>query len=206
MDSRFKAALAAPDAAPSGSTLLDASAHLGTATCNPDPAGLLNQDGASFDLTCTATGTATLADMTGVKALGERRVKAAVKTGYVLVESSVATELGRPIVQGSAVLVPVTVRAMQVPVVDPNVIRAGVKGKSLDEARAFASRYGTAEISVSPDWASTMPSFDFRIDIQLVAPTGSPPAGSPPAASQSQSPAASPSVSPAPSATAPPSP
>ena len=195
LGSRFKDALAAPDAVPTGSTLLDASAQLGLATCTPDPAGLINQDGASFDLACTGTGTATLADMAAVKALGERRVKAAVKTGYGLVESSVTTELGTPIAQGSAVVVPVTVRAMQVPVVDPNVIRAGVKGKSLDEARAFVGRYGTAEISVSPGWASTMPSFDFRIDIQLLAPTGSPPA-----ASQSPSPAGG-SVS----ATAPPS-
>ncbi|HEX7612859.1 MAG TPA: baseplate J/gp47 family protein, partial [Candidatus Limnocylindrales bacterium] len=170
MNSRFKDALAAPDAVPTGSTLLDASAQLGLATCNPDPAGLVNQDGASFDLACTGTGTATLTDMTAVKALGERRVKAAVQTGYELVESSVTTELGTPVAQGSAVVVPVTVRATQVLVVDPNVIRAGVKGKSLDEARTFAARYGTAEISVSPDWASTMPSFDFRIDVQLILP------------------------------------
>ncbi len=170
MDSRFKAALAAPGAVPSGSTLLDASVHLGTATCTPDPAGLVNQDVSSFDLTCTATGTATLADMTRVKALGERRVKGAVKTGYVLVENSVTTELGTPVMQGSAVVVPITVRAMQVPVVDPNEIRSGVKGKSLDEARTFAGRYGTVEISVSPGWASTLPSFDFRIDVQLVVP------------------------------------
>ena len=170
MDSRFKDALAAPDAVPTGSTLLDASAQLGLATCNPDPAGLVNQDGPSFDLACTGTGTATVADMTAVKTLGERRVKAAVQTGYELVESSVTTELGTPVAQGSAVVVPVTVRATQVLVVDPNVILAGVKGKSLNEARAFAGGYGKAEISVSPDWASTMPSFDFRIDVQLILP------------------------------------
>jgi hypothetical protein len=178
MDSRFKDALAAPDAVPTGSTLLDASAQLGLATCNPDPAGLVNQDGPSFDLACTGTGTVTVADMASVKALGERRVKAAVKTGYVLVETSVTTELGTPIAQGSAVVVPVTVRATQVPIVDPNVIRAGVKGKSLDEARAFAASYGTSEISISPSWASTMPAFDFRIDVQLVLPEGAAASGS----------------------------
>jgi hypothetical protein len=170
MDSRFKDALAAPDAVPTGSTLLDASAQLGLATCSPDPSGLVNQDGASFDLACAGTGTATLADMAAVKALGERRVKAAVQAGYELVESSVTTELGTPVAQGSAVVVPVTVRATQVLIVVPNVILAGVKGKSLDEARTFAARYGTAEISVSPDWASTMPSFDFRIDVRLMMP------------------------------------
>lgn len=170
MSSLFRDALTAPDAVPTGSTLLDASARLGLATCNPDPAGLVNQDGASFDLACTGTGTATLADMTAVKALGERRVKTAVQTGYELVGSSVTTELGTPVAQGAAVMVPVTVRATQVLVVDADAIRAGVKGKSLEEARMFVARYGTAEISVSPGWASTMPSFDFRIDVQLISP------------------------------------
>jgi hypothetical protein len=170
MNSRFQDALAAPDAVPIGSTLLDASAQLGLATCSPDPSGLVNQDGTSFDLACAGTGTATLADMAAVKALGERRVKAAVQAGYELVESSVTTELGTPVAQGSAVVVPVTVRATQVLVVDRNAILAGVKGKSLDEARTFAARYGAAQISVSPDWASTMPSFDFRIDVQLMMP------------------------------------
>src|ERR1035437_6569633 len=56
MGSRFKDALAAPDAVPTGSTPLDAPSQLGLATCNPDPAGLVNQDGASFDLACTGTG------------------------------------------------------------------------------------------------------------------------------------------------------
>jgi hypothetical protein len=172
LDAQFQAALAGPDAAPTGSALLAASAHLGVANCSPDPAGLVNQEGASFDLTCTSSGSATLADMAVVKALGERRVKGSVKTGYELVDASTTAELGTPIAQGSAIVVPVTVRAAQVKVVDPDVIRAGVKGKTLGEARAFASLYGTAEISVSPDWASTMPSFDFRIDVQLVAPNG----------------------------------
>jgi hypothetical protein len=231
LGARFKDAMIAPDAVPSGSTLLDASAQLGQATCSPDPAGLLNQDGPSFDLTCTGTGTATLVDMSAVRALAERKVKATVKTGYTLVESSVTTELGTPVVQGSAVVVPVTARASQAQVVDPNVIRAGVKGKSVDDARAFAGRYGTAEISVSPDWASTMPSFDFRIDVQLVAltagagssaspgttggpihpvpgsnppPTGPLETASPPSASGLPSASASPLASPAGSASPPP--
>jgi hypothetical protein len=111
-----------------------------------------------------------LADMASVRSLAERRIKGQVKTGYMLVDGSLTTQLGTPIIQGSTVLVPVTVRASQVRSVDADSIRAGVKGKSLEEARVFVSQYGEVEISVSPGWASTMPAFDFRIDVQFVVP------------------------------------
>ena len=183
LTSEFGAAVGAPDAAPAGSLVLTSSAHMGSATCSPDPGSLANQDGSSFDLTCSGSGTATVVDIASVKALAERRVKTAVKVGFSLVASSVAAEVGTPVSQGNEVVIPVTVQAAQVQGVDIGEIRAGVKGKSLDDAKAFVAQYGTAEISVSPDWASTMPSFDFRIDVQLVLPPG--------AAAESASPEAS---------------
>jgi hypothetical protein len=182
---RLQDALTAPTAVPSGSDLFAESAHLGVATCNPDPQLLLNQIEATFQLDCQATGTATTADMASVVALAERRARAAVRTGYALVESSVTTNVGATITQGSALVVPVTVQAVQVPDVDANQLKAAVLGKSLDEARSYLSQYGQVEISVSPDWSSTMPSFDFRIDLQVIMPTvepsasPSPPAGEP---------------------------
>jgi hypothetical protein len=181
LDARLQDALKAPAAVPSGSDLFAESAHLGVATCNPDPQLLLNQNEATFQLDCQATGTAMTADMTGVVALAERRARAAVRTGYALVEGSVTTNVGATITQGSALVVPVTVQAEQVPAVDVGQLKAAVLGKSLDEARSYLSQYGQVEISVSPDWSSTMPSFDFRIDLKVVVPTVAPSASpSPP--------------------------
>ena len=184
LDARLQDALNAPSAVPSGSDLFAESAHLGVATCNPDPQLLLNQNEAKFQLDCQATGTATMADMTSVVALAERRARAAVRTGYAVVEGSVTTQVGATITQGSSLVVPVTVQAVQVLSVDVGQLKAGILGKSLDEARSFLSQYGQVEIAVSPDWASTMPAFDFRIDLQVVAPTvqpsGSPSAGGEP--------------------------
>jgi hypothetical protein len=73
--------------------------------------------------------------------------------------------------QGSTLVLPVSVQGLQIQIVDVDALRAGIKGKSIDDARAFLSQYGQVDISVSPDWSSTMPSFDFRIDIQLVVPS-----------------------------------
>jgi len=226
LDARLQDALKAPAAVPSGSNLFAESAHLGVAICNPDPQGFLNQSAATFQLDCQATGTATMADMTSVVALAERRARASVRTGYALVEGSVTTQVGATITQGSALVVPVTVQAVEVPDVDVGQLKAAVLGKSLDEARSYLSQYGQVDISVSPDWSSTMPSFDFRIDLQVIAPTVQPsasqsaggeprttkrpttvprtPAGSSPAASPS--PPASASSSPSPTETPTPAP
>jgi hypothetical protein len=183
LEGTFQSAYKAPGAMPSGSSLFAESAQLGLATCNPDPAGLLNQNAATFQLDCQGTGTVTVADMAAVTEVARRRARASVRTGYSLVEESVTTKVGVGSVQGSTLVVPVVVQGVAVVVVDADQLRAGIKGKSLDEARAFLAQYGQAEITVSPDWASTMPSFDFRIDIQLVVPSVTPSGGASPAGS-----------------------
>ena len=123
---------------------------------------------------CSATGTAAVADATSIRMLAERRVKALVKKGYRLVESSIETEFGKPVSAGAAVVVPVTASARQVADVDESQVRAAVKGRSLDDARAALAQYGSVDISVTPAWAATMPSFDFRIDVKLVVSSPSP--------------------------------
>jgi hypothetical protein len=174
LQANFNSALTSPGAVPSGSTLFTASAHLGVATCNPDPHSVTGETVASFQIDCQDTGTVIVANMANIKDLAKRRIRAAVKTGYSLVDSSVVTRTGVPEAQGSVMIVPVTVQAIQVPVVDVNKLRTAIEGKSLTEARAFLSQYGKVEITLSPSWASTVPSFDFRIDIQLVLPTTQP--------------------------------
>jgi hypothetical protein len=177
----------------------------------------LNQGVGSFSLDCQATGTATMADMTGIVAMAEQKIRASVKTGYSLVESSFQTKIGDTAMQSSMIVVPVTVQGAQVPVIDAVKLRSEVLGKSLDDARTLLAQYGKVDISLSPDWSSSLPSFDFRIDFQLIAPSFSPsasathgpavrptPVGTPvktaaqatPSASAGESPSPSPSPSP----------
>jgi hypothetical protein len=215
LQSSFQAALAAPGAVPSGSNLFSDTARLGIPTFSPDPQGLLDQAVTSFDLSAAATGTAVMADLSTVRTVAEGRIKSAVRSGYSLVGGSITTQLGTAATQGDAVVVPVTALGLQTPIVDASQLRAAVQGRSLEEARTYLAKYGKVEISVDPGWASTMPSFDFRIDFQLLTaspkPTvGASPSGvetpSPPAATPSASPTAesppplpSPSLSPSPS-------
>ena len=183
LDANFQAALQEPAAVPSGSSLFAETAHLGVAVCSPDPAGLVNEEVDSFQLDCQATGTATMADMSTVVALAERRARASVRSGYSLVASSLTSKVGATTSQGATLAVPVTVQAVQVPNLDAGKLKSEVLGKSVDQARSILSKYGRVEISNSPDWASSLPSFDFRVDLELVVPTLEPSAGPSSAAS-----------------------
>jgi hypothetical protein len=93
------------------------------------------------------------------------------------VAGSVSTKVGAAIANGSKLVVPVTVLAGQVPSVDVGQLRAGIMGKSLEDARSFLSQYGKVDISISPDWVSTVPNFDFRIDIRIVDVSSQPSSG-----------------------------
>jgi hypothetical protein len=192
LNSAFQTAMTGPGAVPNGSSLFPQTAHLGVAVCNPDPAGLVGKEQDSFDLTCRATGTATVADMTAVRQLAERKISSSVKSGYSLVTGSVSTQLGSAAIQNGSIIVPVTARAAEVAVVDVNSLRAAIVDKPVDEAKAYLERFGAVDISLSPGWAGKMPAYDFRIDLQLVVPVSSPS----PSASASASAAATPTPPP----------
>jgi hypothetical protein len=172
LEANFAEAWKAPGAVPSGSSLFAESAKLGVATCSPDPGGLVGQVEDSFTLDCQATGTATLADMSNVTDLVKRKVGATVKSGYSLVDGSVTTKNAAGSMQGSAFVLPVTAQGMEVSTVDVGQLRRAIEGMTADAARAYLAQYGDADISLSPGWSSTIPTFEFRIDIQVVTPTG----------------------------------
>jgi hypothetical protein len=97
------------------------------------------------------------------------------------VPGSVQIEVGDPVIVGQTVSVPVTASAQQVAVLDPEQLKKLILGKSIAEAHAILEPFGTSEISVSPDWSGSIPSFESRVDltvseavqIETPAPSGS---------------------------------
>ncbi len=169
LNDAFQAKLADPATAPAGFELFAKTAQLGDPTFSPDPANLLNQGVATFQLGAAGAGTATVADLNNVRSLAERLIKNKVKSGYTLVDGSVSVLFGTVKADGANLSVPVTARASQVANLNPDDLRAVIEGKTVDEAKAYLSKYGKADISLSPGWGG-IPGFGFRIDIQLVAP------------------------------------
>ena len=174
LDSAAQAKMADPSSVAAGFELFPGTAHLGDPTFDPDPATLLNQGVSSFDLAATGTETATTADLSTVRSLAEREIRAGVQAGHALVDGSVEVTLGSPTADGSTVSVPVDARALQTATVDVNQLRAAIKGKSAAEAKTYLAQYGVAQVSISPFWVSTISGFDFRIEVSLVRPTVAP--------------------------------
>jgi hypothetical protein len=174
MGASLAAQVADPASAPAGFDLFPKSAQLGPVDFSPDPATLLNQTVTSFDLMAKGTGTATTADLSKVRVLADRKIRAMVEAGHSLVDGSVAVDIGAPTATGPIISVPVTATAYEAPTLDLGELRAAIKGKTAAEARAYLSKYGTADVSLAPFWASTVTGFDFRIDISLVEPAANP--------------------------------
>ena len=42
-----------------------------------------------------------------------------------------------------------------------------VLGKPVDEARAILEPYGEVQLTVSPDWVGSVPSFESRVDLTI---------------------------------------
>ncbi len=197
LEARFAAQLADPASVPAGLTLFPETAQLGGATPTTDPASLVGKGVAQFTLGLSATGNATAVDEKPLAAIAETRLRSSVQPGYALVAGSVKTTVGKPTVAGATVTFPTSATARQVRQLDASALEAQVRGLSVDQAEQLLSQYGTVSISTWPDWVSTIPSYDFRIDLTVrsSAPVESPGAGSSSAPSASPG-AATPSPSP----------
>jgi hypothetical protein len=175
----FAASLKDPGTLPAGVQLFAGTGQLGKVAFDPDPATLLNQQVGSFQLVASATGTATEADTANVRSLAETRITGKVQPGYILVDGSLTTAMGTPQNDGAVVSMPITANADEAATVSVDVLKANIKGKSVADARAYLAQFGEATITLAPWWASAISTYDFRIDLKLVAPTHPASSGSP---------------------------
>ncbi|MFL5649883.1 MAG: baseplate J/gp47 family protein [Chloroflexota bacterium] len=163
----FRESMADPAKAPAGSTVFPATGVLGQATPTVAPETLVGQEVRSFDLGLAATGTVVAADSAPVTAIAEAAVREAIDPGHELVAGSVDVAVGDAIVVGQTVSFPVTISADQIAILDPATLEAMVLGKPVAEAKAILEPYGEVEISVSPDWSGSIPSFESRVDLTI---------------------------------------
>ena len=205
LDAQLATAAAAPPGLPAGSTAYPETATRGAAAATVDPATLVNQEVAQFDLGATATGTVVTVDPAPIVALGQARVTAAVPVDHDLVAGSPVVTVGPGSVDGQRVRFGVTARADAAPRVDASALRRQVEGRSAVEVQAILDAFGDATVTLWPGWATTVPTFDARVDLRIEGVAGPSASGAPsasPAPSASKAPAvsATPGVSTAPAA------
>jgi hypothetical protein len=170
----FEALLNDPSRTPAGHTLFRETRSVSEPVPSVDPATLVGQEIATFDLSLASTGAVIAVDTTPVAAIADSRIRARVAADHRLIESSIETEIGDAIVLGESVTFPVTVRASQVRVLDANALREEIKGKPIAEARSILEEYGDVDLTVWPDWVATIPTIDARLELTVTPAASSP--------------------------------
>lgn len=163
---------------PPGTTLFPETRALGTSTPTVDPTTLLDLKQASFDLGLTATGTVLGVNPGPVLTLADARIRSAVDAGFQLDDDSIKIDVGTPIVAGTTITFPVSVRASETREIDEAALRQRIHGVGLPQARTILGEFGTVTITVWPDWVTTIPSSDARITFTVERPNSASPAPS----------------------------
>ena len=172
LNDTFHAAVADGTGAPPNATIYPDTAVLGEPTTSVDPAKLVGQGQATFDLGLNANGTVIAVDDSPVEGIAKSRLMANVGSGYRLIEDSVNIQQGTATVANGQVSFPVTASASRVRELDPADLLALVKGKSFADAKAALAPFGAVKITPWPDWVSTVPSMDSRVSLEIVGQNG----------------------------------
>jgi hypothetical protein len=159
---------------PTGIRLFAGTAAVGTATPSVDTSTLVGTEATQFELGMTAEGSVLGVDSSPIQGIAEDRIRAKVESGWELASGSTAVQVGDPTVLGDAVSFPVVVRATEVRNVDEASLRGQVRGLALAQARSRLEPYGNVSISVWPDWVTTIPTNDDRIDFSIGEPQPAP--------------------------------
>jgi baseplate J-like protein len=166
----FQEKVGDPALAGEGTTVFPETASLGEPTLTTDPATLVGDEVATFDLGATASGTVLTVDKTAVTTVASADIATHVEPGYALVDGSSDVSPAQGIVEGGVITFPVTITARQVLQLDTAAIESEIRGKPLAEAQTILQRYGTPELSVWPDWVGTIPTIDARVDVRSSVP------------------------------------
>ncbi len=185
-------ALADPNSVPKGLTAFPATAQISAGQPDTPASSVVGTAVPSFTLGLDATADVTAVNESQIDQIAAARVQSALAPGQKLVGANVMAAHDDGTVMDGVVVYNVTTSGMGYTDPDPRAIVAAVKGKSLVDARAALAGYGTAEITVWPDFVDRLPDQIARISVTVVAPTPAPgPAPTSPAPSSAPSSAAS---------------
>jgi hypothetical protein len=170
LDASFRDQLSDPSVAPTGTTVFDETAVLGEATPTANLEELVGQELEEFELGLTANGTVVAVDPSPVESIAQTRLESFVSPGFQLVDGSVRIEPGAPVIDGQTVQFPVTVEASQVQIPNAAELKRLIMGKTEDEARSLLAPFGEVDLNLWPDWVTSVPTFDARVNVEVRPP------------------------------------
>jgi hypothetical protein len=174
LSSELDRQVAAAIGVPPGITLFPQTRLAGETQFAVDPATLVGTEAAEFDLAATAQGTALGVDPSPISAMAEAKLRTRVTEGWSLLPGSITSEVGAPSVFGEVISYPVSIRATEVHDVDEAALIAQIRGHVLAEARSRLDAFGDVQITLWPDWVTTLPTRDDRISLTIGDPKPAP--------------------------------
>jgi hypothetical protein len=139
-----------------------------------DPATLVGSTELEVDILASAGGTILGVDTSPVETIARSRLDAETTEGWSLDPESVAVTLGTPTLVGDVVTFPFTIAGTQVHDVDQAALLESIRGLLLPEARTKLAVYGDAQVTLWPDWVTTVPDNVDRITLTLAEPAPAP--------------------------------
>ena len=193
--------LADPASVPRGLVVYAATAQLGAAQPDQDPATVVGVDEATFALSIDTSARVVAVNESPINDVAQARLRAMLKPGQKLVSDVTATNDGGSVV-GQTIVYSVVASGVGYIDPDPQAILAAVRGKSPADARAALAQFGQATVSVWPDFIDHLPDQSARISVTVIAPSALPLPTTPPQPSARPLPTSTPSPTPAPTQSA----
>lgn len=168
------AQVAAGTAVPPGMTTYPDSKVVGVPEYSVDPSTLVGSTELEVDILASAGGTILGVDTSPVETIARSRLEAETAEGWSLDPESIAVTLGTPTPLGDTVTFPFTIGGTQVHDVDQAALVESIRGLILPEARSKLAAYGDAQVTLWPDWVTTIPDNVDRITLTLAEPAPEP--------------------------------
>jgi len=135
-----------------------------------DAATLLGKAMTRFGYGLTATASVTTVDEDTVREVAESRLRAGVGTDHDLVRDSLRISVGKGSVLDRTIVFPVNASGSRLRRLDADELRSQAQGRTIADARAALSAYGEVSIATWPGFVSSIPTYDFRVDLTINAP------------------------------------
>jgi hypothetical protein len=168
------AQIAAGTGIPAGLTTYADSKVVGAPEYSVDPTTLVGSTELEVEILASAGGTVLGVDTSPVETIARSRLDAETAEGWRLDPDSVAVTLGTPTLVGGVVTFPFTIAGTQVHDVDQAGLLESIRGMVLPEARSQLAEYGDAQVTLWPDWVTTIPDNVDRITLTLAEPALAP--------------------------------
>ena len=167
---QLTSSLASPSLPPAGTTLVPATATLGTSSAAPAASALVGTAVSSFQLTATAAGSVLALSTQPLSGLASSYLEKGIPAGWSLFPDSIRTTESDPVVQNGRVMVTVTARGERWHPLDAASLLAQVKGRSVADARSILAQYGQVSIATWPSFVTSIPTLDARVTLTVAPP------------------------------------